>query len=231
LWATLATAALGTVFLAAGAWQLRRAGDKEALLASFAQGAAEAPLQGSVPDESATALRYRRIVLHGRFDPQRQVLLDARVLDRQAGYEVLTPLRIGTEAVLVNRGWVAAPADRAELPDVRVSDVEREVRGLLDLLPRAGLRPQAAPAQESWPRRLLFPTAAEITTALGYPVHDYQVLLDAGEPDGYLRRWQPRLMTPRQHLGYAVQWFALAAALGVIYVALNLRSRPAGPRP
>ena len=30
-------------------------------------------------------------------------------------------------------------------------------------------------------------------------------------------------MTARQHVGYAVQWFAMAAALVVLYVVLNVR--------
>lgn len=233
LWVTLGTLALGAAFLAAGAWQLRRADQKAALLASYAEGSMASPLQGPVPDAAAKDNRYRRIVLRGHYDSSHQVLLDARVIDRQAGYEVLTPLRIGAAAILVNRGWVPAPADRGKLPAVAVADDPREVRGRLDLLPRAALRPGVAPAAagDEWPRRLLFPTAAEIAAAVGYPVHDYQVLLDPGEPDGYLRRWQPRLLTPQQHIGYAVQWFALAIALGVIYLVLNLRNRRAGTRP
>jgi surfeit locus 1 family protein len=81
-------------------------------------------------------------------------------------------------------------------------------------------------AASPWPRRLLFPTAAEIGAATGYLVRDFQVLLAAGEADGYLRDWRPTVMTPDQHLGYAVQWFALAVALVVIYAALNFRKRP-----
>jgi cytochrome oxidase assembly protein ShyY1 len=39
------------------------------------------------------------------------------------------------------------------------------------------------------------------------------VLLDPGEPDGYLRQWQPPGFPPVRHIAYAVQWFSLAAAL------------------
>lgn len=231
IWATLGTVALGALFLSAGFWQLRRAAEKEALFAAFGAGGTATALEAPVPDDAARDLRYRLIALRGRYDPSRQVLLDARVLNQRSGYEVLTPFRVGGAAVLVNRGWIEAPANRAELPDVAVSDAEREILGQIDLLPRAALRVEPGPPEGDWPRRLLFPTAGEIADAIGYPVHDYQVLLDSGQPDGYLRQWRPQLLTAQEHVGYAVQWFALAAALGVIYVALNLKRNAAGPPP
>jgi surfeit locus 1 family protein len=49
------------------------------------------------------------------------------------------------------------------------------------------------------------------------------VYLDADEPDGFLRDWRPQLLSPEKHLGYAMQWFAMALALVVIYVVVNLR--------
>jgi cytochrome oxidase assembly protein ShyY1 len=39
------------------------------------------------------------------------------------------------------------------------------------------------------------------------------VLLDASEPDGYLRDWQPPGFPPARRIAYAVQWFGLAAAV------------------
>ena len=54
-------------------------------------------------------------------------------------------------------------------------------------------------------------------------------LLDAGEPEGYLRQWQAPGFPPLRHIGYAVQWFGLALTLFVIYIVTNLRhsDRPA----
>jgi surfeit locus 1 family protein len=231
-WATLGTLALGGLFLAAGTWQLSRAAEKRAIFAAFDAGASGGTVPLPPPGAELGALRYRAVRLAGRYDAARQVLLDARTRDGRAGYEVLTPLRADEgPAVLVNRGWIPADPDRTRLPDVAVGDAPREVTGLLDRLPRAAMA-SAAPAADPaapWPRRLLFPTAAEIGAALGYPVADYQVLLAPAAPDGYDRAWRPALLTPQQHLGYAVQWFALAAALVVLYAALNWRKPAAGP--
>ncbi|MDJ0926329.1 MAG: SURF1 family protein [Gammaproteobacteria bacterium] len=225
LWASLGLVAACSLFIAAGIWQLGRADEKRALLASFADGAADDMLDGPVPDSRMSALRYRRIRLQGRFDSTRQVLLDNVVVDGQAGYHVLTPLRTETGSVLVNRGWVAADPDRSVLPDIKVSEAPRQITGQLDRLPVPGIRlePPAADARAAWPRRALFPTAGQLTAQIGYPVMDYQVLLAPDAADGFRRDWQPTTMTPDTHLGYAVQWFAFAIVLAAIYVVVNLK--------
>ena len=51
------------------------------------------------------------------------------------------------------------------------------------------------------------------------------VLLDPGEPDGYVRNWAAPGFPPMRHIGYAVQWFALALTLAVIYVVTNFAAR------
>ena len=49
------------------------------------------------------------------------------------------------------------------------------------------------------------------------------ILLDASEPDGYVRNWVVRGTTPDRHLGYAVQWFAFAALAAAMWFTLSLR--------
>lgn len=215
--------------MVAGFWQLNRATAKQALLSAFAAGDREAPLTRPVADQRAEELRYRRLLLRGRYDSQHQILLDNMLQDGRPGYHVMTPLlRGGGKAVLVNRGWVPANALRTHLPDVPVDGRERRVRGRLNLLPRPGLRlanpPQAADAP--WPRRLSFPTAGDITAQLGYPVHAYQLMMDPDEDDGYVRDWQPGILGPERHVGYAIQWFAFAIVLVIIYLVVNVRQRP-----
>lgn len=228
-WATLGAVLLGALFATLGAWQLSRAAEKRTYLGSFDSGqvaaSVAAPGAGADPD----SWRYRRIVASGRYDNEHQVLLDARLREGRAGYEVLTPLLRDGRAVLINRGWVPAAPDRTQLPQIAVGGEERAVEGLLDRLPVAALATGAGEETKmnEWPRRMLFPDSARIGAALGYPVEDYQLLLDPGQPDGFDRDWRPAVMTPQQHLGYAVQWFALAATVVVIYVVLGFRKRAA----
>jgi surfeit locus 1 family protein len=227
LWGTLLLLGSCSLFIGAGLWQLDRRQEKQALFAAFEAGATLAPVAGPVSDETAATLRYRSLSLSGHYDAAHQILLDSMVRNGRPGYQVLTPLRTAAGNVLVNRGWIEAPPERGELPQLDVTATPREVAGRLDRLPRPGLRlGEGLPADEApWPRRLLFPTADEIASQLGYPVYGYQLLLDPGAPDGFLRDWRPRLSSPDTHLGYAVQWFAFAVAATVIYLALNAKLR------
>ena len=226
-WATLALLPLLAVTGYAGLWQLDRAAEKRALFESFDSVDAESFLDEPIANEAAASLRYRRIKLYGRFDPDHQILLDSMTHAGQSGYQVLTPLHTGGKVVLVNRGWIRADADRRILPEARIAADPRTVRARVDLLPRPGLRIPSVPMDDTaaWPRRLLYPTAGEIGDQLGYAIMDYQLLLDPNEADGFVREWRPTVMRPQRHTAYAVQWFALAATLIAIYIAVNLRRR------
>jgi surfeit locus 1 family protein len=88
------------------------------------------------------------------------------------------------------------------------------------------------PLSPPYPVVANFPTRAEVAALLhesdwapAAPV----ILLDAAEPNGYLREWQPPGFPPMRHIAYAVQWFGLAAALAVIYGVTNLRSKERSP--
>jgi surfeit locus 1 family protein len=213
------------LFISAGFWQLSRAAEKQALLDQFAQ-ALQRPVSGELsPQTPLTGNRYRRFRVSGRFDPQHQILLDNMTQGGKNGYQVLTPLRMAGWTVLVNRGWVPGSPDRSELPDVAVADNMRTLTGRLSNLPSPGLRLAAGDSQErGWPRRMLFPQRGELEAALGVSLPDFQLLLEAGEADGYTRDWQlvaPEF-GPAKHQGYALQWFSFAG-LTVIFYAVLMR--------
>ncbi len=225
-WGLLLAAGGVLIGTSAGFWQLGRAAEKRVLEASFAAGATAPALQQLVPDGEATARRYAVLRLTGHYDPDHQVLLDNMSYAGRPGYQVLTPFETASGTVLVNRGWVPANGDRRQLPDIRVDGGDRQLVGRIEHLPRPGilLATGAMPAVEPWPRRLLFPTSAEVSAQLGTPLRDFQLLLDARDPDGFVRDWHPGGMVAERHLAYAVQWFGLALTVVVIYVVLVVRA-------
>jgi len=231
IWAVGLTALGLAVFVSLGCWQLGRAQQKQARFDAFMSSSDEAVLATGLGfDELA---RYQRVRLRGRYDATRQILLDNMPSAAgRPGYRVLTPLERadGQGWVLVDRGWVPLGATRDDLPDVAVGAGERELTGTLDELPIPGVRvgPAAAPGATNWPRVLLFPTEPDVESALGVEVESRIILLDAGVPDGFERKWRPALgFGPERHLGYAVQWFAFALVAIVLFAALNLKR--AGP--
>jgi len=225
-WWGMVLAVLGlAAFVALGSWQLGRAREKQALFDAFMAGSQDTvDATGLGFDELA---RYQHVRLRGSYDATRQILLDNMPsVAGRPGYRVLTPLARadGRGWILVDRGWVPLGTTRADLPDVTVGVREREVSGILDVLPIPGLRVGPAAGAGGWPRVLLFPTEADVESALGVDVESRIVLLDAGAPDGFERKWRPSLgFGPERHLGYAIQWFAFALVTVVLFVALNLR--------
>lgn len=226
-WAVLLTLAALVACVSLGYWQIGRAREKQALIDAFMSASDVTVDAGGLAFDDLA--RYQRIRLRGSYDPTRQILLDNMPsVTGQPGYRVLTPFKRadGRGWVMVDRGWVPLGDSRAVLPDVSVAATERDISGTLDRLPEPGLRVGEAspPGAAGWPRVMLFPTAADIESALGDPVESRIVLLDAGAPDGYERKWRPSLgFGPERHLGYAVQWFAFALVAVVTFVALNLR--------
>jgi surfeit locus 1 family protein len=223
--------ALAALFTSLGTWQLRRAETSRATLAQFASGTAGAML-ASLPLELDADARFRRVELSGEYVAEPQFLLDNMLHEGAAGYHVLTALRVPgvQQRVLVNRGWVPAGVDRSVLPDVAVNAGTRTVPGTLERLPRPGLRLGEQPADRGAAAVVLqYPQAAELARRLGAPVFDYQVLLDRGADDGYVRDWRAPGIAPERHMSYAGQWLALAVgslAAAIVMAVRTVRRRP-----
>ncbi len=218
---------LMALFLSLGAWQLRRADEKALMFERFATGGGLPELVAPIDDREVEEHRYRRVELRGRYVSSRQLLLDSMTHQGRAGYQVLTPLRTRDGGlVLVNRGWVAGDADRRILPRLEVGEAARVVRGRLDALPRPGLKLEAPGGSAGWPQVVFFPTFEELEARLEEPIARYQLLLDSQAPEGFVREWRPRTLTPERHVGYAIQWFSFAGVLLVMGVVLGLRSKP-----
>ena len=227
-WSVLLTTVAVAAFVSFGWWQVGRGREKQAMMESFARGTqTSVVLAHDVPVDDLP--RYQHVTTRGRYDPSRQVLLDN--MPSQAGrpgYRVLTPFRRDGEPrlLLVDRGWLPLGPSRDVLPPVSVDDDPRTVAGRLDRLPEPGLRigEAAVAGDAAWPRVLLFPRPADLERVFGQGVETRILLLDPAAPDGYERVWRPSMgVGPERHLGYALQWFALAIAAFTAFVALNLR--------
>ena len=145
----------------------------------------------------------------------------------RVGYHVLTPLRLaqGNAVVLVNRGWVPQGATRADLPALPApKDLELRIEGLIDFPPEKVFSlGEGEDRDPGWPKvlqRVRLELQAEQLDARLLPM---VLLLAPEQPGGFVREWIPVVIGPERHVGYAVQWFALAAALVILYVLANLK--------
>ena len=221
---TLLTVALIALLISLGRWQLRRADEKRALFDSFAAGTDATQV---VALATPRQRRYQHIEAGGRYDEARQILIDNMVSAGRAGYFVITPFALtGGGWMLVNRGWVPLGRSRADLPAIPVAGDTRLIHGRADNMPSPGIPMGKAALSPPYPVVAGFPSRGEIARLLGdssWTAAADLLLLDPGEPDGYVRNWSAPGFPPMRHTAYAVQWFALALTLAVLYIVTNLR--------
>jgi surfeit locus 1 family protein len=231
LFTTLLAIGLIAMLVSLGRWQLHRAAEKRVLFDSFAAASIAAQ---RIDLRSPRVTRYSYVEAVGSFDETRQVLIDNMVEAERAGYFVITPFALqGGGWVLVNRGWVPLGKSRADRPAIPVGGNLRTIRGRADNLPSPGIHMGVpAPLAPPYPVVAAYPTRAELAQLLqesNWSSATDVVLLDAVEPDGYVRNWLPPGFPPMRHIGYAVQWFGLALALAVIYAVTNFRRTKDAP--
>jgi surfeit locus 1 family protein len=223
---TLATLALMGLFIGLGVWQLNRAHEKQAMLLQYHTRSQKSPVQLRLPVADAERWQYRRVRITGHFDGERQFVLDNQVNRGRAGYHVLTPVKptTGQSRVLVDRGWIPLGISREEMPDVDVASSEVTFEGVVYVpYERAYSLGQMASGETGWPLRVQFIDFEQMAVRLGAPLAEMIIRLDAESPYGYRREWQIAPFTPERHLGYAVQWFAFACVLLIIYLSVNFK--------
>lgn len=214
---TLFVFALLPCLLALGFWQLHRADEKRVVQQQFDA------LQAAVP-LNATALRdttapYTRVQLVGVFDNARSFLLDNRVSRGRVGYDVLTPFVPAgqTRTLFVNRGWIAGDPARRVLP------VAPPVYGTVTLQGYVYRDSDnrligANAADRQWPRVIQQVDLGAMQTQLGVAAYPYSLRLDADSAAALVAEWPVVTSSPERHTAYAVQWFAMAAVLLLLWL-------------
>lgn len=196
------------VLIGLGTWQLERRQWKEGLIAAreAAMSTATAPLPADLA--AARALEYRRVTAAGRFLGDRALYLHATSAAGALGWHVLTPMVLEDGAMLLVQSGFMPTRATADMTGIR------SVTGVLRLPPerRGWFVPDDRPDRNEW-----FAIDLSAMAAAAKLEHLLPFYVDAsGEklPD-----------LPNDHLQYAVTWYALAAALLVIYILVVRRRR------
>jgi len=214
---TLVVLALLPGLVALGCWQLGRAEEKRALLATYAQRSADAPVAISSLQQSSDPA-FRQVHLYGRFDAEHSLLLDNRIRDGQAGVELLQPFHDQPSGLwlLVNRGWLAWP-DRRVPVHFDTPSQALALDASVYVAPGSTFQLHPDPAGGQWPHLLTAIHPEQLWQQLDREGFAYELRLQPG-PASYRLDWPVVAMGPEKHLGYAVQWFALAGALVLLYL-------------
>ena len=146
------------------------------------------------------------------------VLLDNRMRDGQAGVELLQPFHDqgSGQWLLINRGWLPWPDRRVPVHfDTPAHALALDASVYVS--PGSTFQLHPDPEGGQWPHLLTAVDAAQLWPALGREGFAHELRLEPG-PAAYRLDWPVVAMGPEKHLGYAVQWFALAGALVLLYL-------------
>lgn len=219
---TLLVLAVLPLLIGLGSWQLQRAEEKRALLAEQAA-RSRAPALGLAELAAVAAPGFRRVRLVGAFDGEHSLLLDNRQRGGRVGVELLQPFLDHPSGrwVLVNRGWLPWP-DRRTPPQFDTPGGELQLQASVYQPTGAAFLLGDGTAGTGWPRLVNAVDAAALWRELGRDGLSSELRLAPG-PASYVGDWPLVAMGPEKHLGYAVQWFALAATLLGLYLWLGVK--------
>jgi surfeit locus 1 family protein len=198
LWAIALALAACAAGIALGNWQSRRADEKRA---------------------TAADLEKQRVTLRGVFHADLTILLDNKIRNHRVGYEVVTPLRVDGEHVLVNRGWMERGAElRTPAGEVRIEGVA------LARLPQAM---RIGEESKTRVRQNLDVTAYAAETGLKLRPTVIEQHSDSG--DGLSRDWPRPDAGAEKNEAYSFQWYSLASLAIVLLLVLSFRKRQDEP--
>lgn len=219
-WPTLGAALVIALTVPLGVWQTHRGDEKEARQRLLEARMRETPVVLTGSFDSAEPLLYRHVRAAGEYDAARQIYLDNQVMHGQAGYYVVTPMRLRDGALLlVNRGWIARGPRYPEPPAVRVPVGRVEVSGLATLPPARFLELGSQTVSGNVWQNL---TIERYRAAAKAPVVPVLLLSDAPGAGLEAVRETPDAGVAK-HREYALTWFSLAGTAFALWIVLNVR--------
>jgi cytochrome oxidase assembly protein ShyY1 len=223
---TLFTGLFLPLLIGLGFWQLQRASEKEQIQIQFDQKMQQMPQDITTIDKqtSATALAFLPVTITGAIDNEHYFLLDNRVVEGKTGFEVISPLTTQQgETYLINRGWIPAKATRQELPDVTPIKNTITLQGYIYVPAGHTFTLGADETTQQWPKIISDADAPLIGKRLHKAVFPYTIRVSQELNDGLIRHWPAVNMTSAKHIAYAVQWFSMALALVILFIASSWR--------
>ncbi len=226
--ATLLVLAAMAVMIRLGIWQLDRLESRRAFNARVEAQVSqpELDLQGVALDQPLTEMEYRAAFVTGEYDFSKQIALRNQYYNNQWGVHLVAPLQIAgsDRAVLVDRGWIPAAdyesGDWSQYDEpgvVTVQGVIRASRSKADYGSQTDPTPvPGGPALQAW-NFVNIPAISQQTALSLLPVYLQQSPAD-GPLSIPVRTALEQDLTEGPHMGYALQWFAFAAILGIGYL-------------
>jgi cytochrome oxidase assembly protein ShyY1 len=148
------------------------------------------------------------------------------------GYQLVVPvMTIAGDIVLTNFGWLRGNAIRGQLPSLTspvtalFSNQSQQFTGVVSYPSINTMVSETNIAFGKFPALLQQIDVTQIKQHLSATgiltsgkLFPFVVNLSPQPNSEFVRNWQPVVMSPDKHLGYAVQWFGLGIAALTIYL-------------
>lgn len=207
------------VFFSLGIWQIERGQTKTQIMSEFENKLTKEPIY-----LNAESKKWDRVLVNGKWENKKQLLIDNVIHQGIAGYKVLTPLRIDetNKLILVDRGWIKQNKFRDQLPDIQIPDDFESVSGTLEQ-PELGLVLSEELISNNWPKISQTKNVEVISKAYTEEIFPMILLADPLLKNSleYIKI-TPTNMTPIKHYGYSSQWFLMFIVLCFMYIWYGL---------
>lgn len=238
---TLITLLCVVIMFGLGIWQLERKTEKDIRLEQIAERQSTQPYKlteimadlsaNSAPSLAADLQDYP-VSFTGEAQMDRAFFIDNKIVDGKTGYQLVVPINtFEGHIVLANMGWLRGSGIRGELPVLSAHTLSHYTQGLQNFSGVVSYPSNNKMVSETNTAFGQFPALLQQIdlnqmqqhlTANGLPnsqaIYPFVVNLEADPSSEFVRNWQPVVMSPEKHLGYAAQWFGLGIAALTIYL-------------
>ena len=253
-WSLVITVTAFLILCKLGFWQLERADQKRILLEQTSGVVlSQQNLLNSITLGDVSELNNKEVTLELTLDNRSIWLIDNKIYQGQAGYDVVVPALVGSSVthtnndstvsngdisvtnddssvingnayVFVNLGWWKAPATRAELPEVILPE-KVNVTGLLKTTDLEQFTLSDKTGEYSFPQRVQSVNAIlEFHKNKAPSTSPVFLYASSNTINQHPQLYKPVVMPPEKHVAYAVQWFLLAVAAVIVFLFASLRS-------
>ena len=225
---TLITLILAITCMKLGSWQLNKAQFKLSLQAQYSKYENDPATQLPTNFSNLDEMRYKKVRVHGKYLPQYQILLDNQFDGERAGYYVLTPLQIegSKDIVLINRGWIEASQNHAQIPKVNTPISPQVIEGTIWIPSQKFYTLEKKidknKTDKTWNKVWQNMDMAYFSEIVPMKTLPIVIRMSPSAEGGFARNWVRPDDRVEKHLSYAYQWYGFAIASILIYLYLSI---------
>nr|CAH0101576.1 unnamed protein product [Daphnia galeata] len=230
--------AIPAITFGLGTWQIFRREWKLGVIEHLASRTSAPPIPFQSSDiEGLSDMEYRKFVLHGTFEHDKEVYIGPRSLvgneknetggmlsSGQSGYLVITPFKLSNSnlTVLVNRGWI--PRKKMN-PFTRLNGQKEGETALIGVYRSNENRPQFVPQNQPKDRMFHFRDVEGMARLLDVAPIFFDADADSSVPDGPVGG-QTVVTVRNEHVSYILTWYTLSIITAFLWHRRFIKKMP-----